>query len=134
MSNDVKSKKRRRLQRLCLAQGCTVIHRNNNSFCYAHQSNLVGWARIQLKKGNTTKRGYGAAWRRVRGVVLQRDKHLCAPCSNVGRVTEATEVDHRMPIVEGGTNELENLQAVCRECHKQKTQIESKRARAQRHL
>lgn len=127
-------KKRRRLQRPCRAQGCTALHRNSNSYCDEHQSELIGWARSQLKKGNTTKRGYGAAWRCIRSYVLQRDKYLCAPCSDLGRVTEATEVDHRVPIAEGGTDEPENLQAICRECHKQKTQAESKRARAQRRL
>lgn len=127
-------KKRRRLQRPCRTQGCTALHRNSNSYCDEHQSELIGWARSQLKKGNTTKRGYGAAWRRIRSYVLQRDKYLCVPCFDVGRVTEAAEVDHKVPLAEGGTEDVENLQAICTECHKKKTQTESKRARAQRCL
>ena len=41
----------------------------------------------------------------------------------------AVAVDHIVPKAEGGTDADENLQAICKACHKLKTENESKRAR-----
>jgi 5-methylcytosine-specific restriction endonuclease McrA len=40
------------------------------------------------------------------------------------------EVDHIIPLSEGGPDEISNLQLLCRECHKTKTKWEGKRRRA----
>lgn len=42
----------------------------------------------------------------------------------------AVAVDHIVPKAEGGNDDPENLQAICKRCHKLKTEMESKRARA----
>ena len=34
------------------------------------------------------------------------------------------EVDHRIPLSEGGSNDLDNLWLLCRDCHKSKTTAE----------
>lgn len=39
-------------------------------------------------------------------------------------------VDHIVPVFEGGTDELDNLQAICPGCHQIKTQAEAARGRA----
>lgn len=70
----------------------------------------------------------GRPWRRLRDQVMQRDKHLCQPCKAQGRYTEATQVDHIVPIAEGGTDDRANLQAICSPCHEAKTQAEAMRA------
>ncbi|MAI81052.1 MAG: hypothetical protein CL917_19080 [Deltaproteobacteria bacterium] len=41
------------------------------------------------------------------------------------------ELDHILPLVDGGGHELENLQTLCTPCHKKKTAEEARR-RAQR--
>lgn len=63
---------------------------------------------------------------------MARDQHMCQPCKAIGRITEATEVDHILNLAEGGTDDLSNLQAICQECHKAKTTEESKRGQARR--
>lgn len=63
---------------------------------------------------------------------MRRDKYLCQPCLSKGRVMPAIAVDHIVPRAEGGTDGDENLQAICKTCHKLKTENESKRARANR--
>ena len=35
------------------------------------------------------------------------------------------EVDHKLRLEYGGTNELDNLEALCRECHRRKTAMEN---------
>lgn len=66
---------------------------------------------------------------KLRQQALRRDKRVCQlqlePCT-----VTATEVDHIVAVSEGGKDELSNLQAVCAECHKIKTQAEAQRARA----
>ncbi|MDF3606318.1 HNH endonuclease signature motif containing protein [Paracoccus sp. DMF-8] len=66
-------------------------------------------------------RGYGASWDRIRLHALKRDSYLCQPCLKRGHVTEANEVDHITPKAQGGTDDLGNLQAICRDCHRDKT-------------
>lgn len=69
----------------------------------------------------------GRPWRRKREAVLKRDGYLCQPCKRAGRITEATEVDHVVNLAEGGTDDATNLQGICTECHKVKTQEEAQR-------
>ena len=61
---------------------------------------------------------------------MRRDKWLCQPCLAKDRVMPAVAVDHIVPKAEGGTDADGNLQAICKPCHKLKTENESKRARA----
>lgn len=43
-------------------------------------------------------------------------------CKAKGRVTPATEVDHIVPLRQGGARlDRSNLQSLCRPCHAQKT-------------
>ncbi|MDR6094906.1 HNH endonuclease signature motif containing protein [Stenotrophomonas sp. SORGH_AS_0321] len=77
----------------------------------------------------------GRPWRRKRDAVLLRDKYLCQceGCQAGGRLPLlADEVDHIVPVAEGGTDELSNLRAINRDCHKVKTQEEARRGAARR--
>ena len=56
-------------------------------------------------------------WEKLRLAVIQRDKK-CKVCKN--KVGEF-HVDHIIPHRLGGSNEMENLQLLCNECHKKKT-------------
>lgn len=53
-------------------------------------------------------------------MVLAREP-LCAECKQGGMVVAASEVDHIIPLADGGTNDPENLQALCKACHSRKT-------------
>jgi 5-methylcytosine-specific restriction protein A len=68
-------------------------------------------------------RGYDAAWRRVRLVVLNAEP-LCRFCTAEGRVTAATDVDH-IKAFHGLADPLRlalgNLRPLCRPCHMQRT-------------
>jgi 5-methylcytosine-specific restriction protein A len=46
---------------------------------------------------------------------------LCVQCETEGRVTLATDVDHVVAKSKGGDDSLDNLQALCHECHSKKT-------------
>ena len=54
--------------------------------------------------------------------LLERQKDKCNCCGDV--LTKRREVDHILPLAEGGSNELDNLQLLCLECHSTKTEHE----------
>lgn len=76
------------------------------------------------------KRLTGRPWRRLRDRILERDRHLCQQCLREARLTVAHEVDHIVPVAEGGTDAETNLEAICDQHHRAKTQAEAKRGAA----
>ncbi len=75
----------------------------------------------------------GRPWRRKRELVMKRDGYLCQceDCQEAGRLPlEADEVDHIVPVAEGGTDDDSNLRAINHDCHKAKTQAEARRGAA----
>lgn len=72
---------------------------------------------------NTSRhaRGYGSTWDKIRIQVLRRDKSLCQPCLRNNRTALANQVDHITPKAKGGTDDMDNLQAICPDCHRDKT-------------
>lgn len=68
----------------------------------------------------------------TRRQVMQRDRYTCAGC---GSIRTDHEVDHIVPLEQGGTDELSNLQLLCawfdasgakQGCHAAKTKAEAK--------
>ena len=76
-------------------------------------------------------RGYGARWMKLRarvlGIVDGQPTALCRDCQRTGRVTIATDCDHIVPKSKQGTDDLDNLQPLCRKCHEAKTARENGR-------
>lgn len=80
-------------------------------------------------------RGYGKEWEQVRRVVLERDCSICQPCKRTGRIHPGTEVDHiiskakaaRLGWTQERVDHPDNLQTICIEAHKAKTQAEQGR-------
>ncbi len=60
-----------------------------------------------------------------RGVLLRQrrrtDHPLCAHCLARGVVAAAVELDHVLPLNEGGEDVDENIQGLCQSCHAAKT-------------
>ncbi len=84
------------------------------------------WASDEVR-GNRHQRGYGTEWDRRRKRILARDDGLCQPCLGRDLITMATQVDHIVQKASGGSEEDENLQSICGDCHKAKTARESLR-------
>jgi 5-methylcytosine-specific restriction protein A len=49
-----------------------------------------------------------------------RESPFCGWCARLGLQTYAVEVDHVIPVVEGGTDDLINLQGLCLAHHREK--------------
>ena len=100
----------------CLYPGCPAI--TLDQYCEEHAKE-----RNRRKEQNrrSDDRMYSQQWwRRLRQMVLRREL-WCRMCRAEGRFTEATEVDHIVPVSQEGTNELDNLQPLCKSCHSRKT-------------
>lgn len=65
----------------------------------------------------------GRPWRRKRDAVLLRDQYTCQVCL---KVTEELQADHIIPRAKGGSDDEDNLRAICVDCHKVKTAAESR--------
>lgn len=77
-------------------------------------------------KGASEYQG-GTAERKVsdglRKAILRRDKQRCLICSSRAR-KEGLEVDHSRALMNGGSNEPENLAVLCVPCHVEKTAMD----------
>ena len=93
----------------------------NLSRCPKHQT-VNGFA--ATSRESRQERGYGSNWENLRKIVLRRDKGLCLVC----RKAAAKAVDHIVNKARGGTDALNNLQAICNRCHGVKTAKEGGRA------
>ena len=71
-----------------------------------------------------TVRTRGWTWQQIRTRIMERDCGLCQPSLRAGLVVTATEVDHIVPLMRGGTDADSNLQAISAEPHKAKTAAE----------
>ncbi|WP_213778866.1 HNH endonuclease [Caballeronia sp. dw_276] len=114
----------------CRHAGCAALV-DKPGFCDAHQRESSGWQRDE-HRGSRHERGYGSYWTRLRTRILTRDCGLCQPCLREQRVTKGDAVDHIVSRAEGGSDDENNLQAICKPCHAAKTALESARARARK--
>lgn len=117
-----------RSPRPCRAALCPKKTTERHGYCEAHKDQARGWERHQ--RGRTAhQQGYGSRWRKLRALIMERDKWLCQACKRQGRASPAYAVDHIVNRAEGGDDSPENLEAICRSCHQRKTQEEASRAR-----
>lgn len=70
-----------------------------------------------------------AEHKKQRQRILRRDRHQCQlRYAGICTLT-ATEMDHRSNVAAGGTDDDENMQAVCHQCHARKSSLEGVAAR-----
>jgi hypothetical protein len=60
----------------------------------------------------------GHAWSKIRTRIRERDGYQCTSCKVA---VMAGIVDHKVALVNGGSNDDSNLQLMCAECHRIKT-------------
>ena len=93
--------------------------------------------RYQRDKGTYRHWYQLTRWRKLRGEVMRDYRWMCGVCAQKGIWTAATEVDHINPVSKmkldvnrAADKELffqkSNLQAICRSCHKSKSDGEKK--------
>ena len=101
--------------RPCNKPGCGKL--THKRFCADHDRDY------DRARGSSAARGYGARWRRLRELVLQRDPF----CKGPDCLAISAEVDHIVSRLRGGDDSLGNLQGLCKPCHSRKTALEDGR-------
>jgi 5-methylcytosine-specific restriction protein A len=71
------------------------------------------------------------AWKRVKREARAVLNYACARCGADGHDTRL-DLDHVIPVAEGGLDDIDNAQWLCPPCHKPKTQAEARRGRSRR--
>lgn len=72
--------------------------------------------RVRKQVISSWKRGYNREYLENRDLRLKLNP-ICTQCG----LAWSIETHHRIPLAQGGDNGLENLQAICRNCHQQIT-------------
>ena len=110
-------------KRPCSHHGCPQL--TDGRFCEEHaRQEAKRYERYQ--RDPATRKRYGSAWRKVRD--SYRAAHpLCENCLAQGRFTPTQEVHHVKPLAQGGTNDYDNLRALCTPCHSEITAREGGR-------
>lgn len=94
---------------LCCAPGCNRL--THSRYCDQHPHYY------DRQRPSVKERGYsGKPWQAVRKQVLDRDV-WCSDC----KISPADTVDHIVPKAKGGTDQLQNLRALCKSCHSKRT-------------
>ncbi len=73
------------------------------------------------------RRGSRTIERALRRQALTRDLWTCQSCGFVDRSGALLDADHIIRLVDGGAHSVENIQTLCRPCHRRKTHAESLR-------
>ncbi len=113
-----------RLKRKCNQFGCKTL--TTQSYCSKHEKPRRSWTQPNKRRDRTPegKKIYDEQWRKLRNAFLaEPDNALCKECYIRGVITEATDVDHVIPIVERPDlkYDADNLQPLCKSCHSRKT-------------
>lgn len=87
-------------------------------------STLKAMSKVKLldTKAGATERIRGRAWMRERHAALVNGLFTCVDC---GLISVTNEVDHDIPLEQGGLNDQSNYRIRCIECHKAKTAREA---------
>lgn len=104
------------LKRLCTGAGCTQLA-TKGAYCeHCKAKSRERKAERDRERPSPQERGYDLTWRRTRGRYLKAHPR----CETCGK--RATEVDHIIPISQGGDRlKWHNLQSQCKPCHSRKT-------------
>ena len=110
-------------KRPCSYPGCPEL--TDGRFCEAHAKKESQRYERYDRDPEKNKR-YGSSWRKIRAAFIKANP-LCVRCQQDGRLTPAREVHHIIPLRDGGTNDINNLMALCRSCHSEITAREGGR-------
>ena len=110
----------------CIVCGARGI--NGTSRCADHQ--LPPMSEAERRRRHPYRGAYSdPEYRRNREAAFERAHGLCERCREP-HGPDAT-CDHIVPVRDGGTNDLDNLQVLCRACTKVKNREDKRRRRAE---
>lgn len=107
----------RRAARVCSVVGCPILIEGAGHLCAAHVRKRQ--RAVDAGRPSSAQRGYGRQWPRIRSSYLKAHPD-CVVCGQ-----PANQVDHIVPLREGGTNDPSNLRSLCIKDHSRRTASEN---------
>lgn len=109
-------------QRKCNHRSCRTLIPYDERYCDEHRgvTNKI----YDRRRDKQYKDFYNStAWRKVRYQAMLRDEWLCVMCLDGGIYKQAIIGDHIIPVRQDWDKRLDidNIQALCHECHNTKT-------------
>ena len=92
----------------CSYPGCPEL--THERYCPRHAKKEQ--QQYDQRRGTAYQRGYGSRWTRIRKRFLMENP-LCVECYREGRAEPATIAHHVIPKDQGGSDNDDNLQALC---------------------
>jgi 5-methylcytosine-specific restriction protein A len=125
---------------ICGTLDCTRIVAHGTRYCDDHAQ-----PRYQQQRTERTESARRTGTRRfnqhIRPAVLRRDGYICqlnieGVCVSRGEPLPADqlEADHIIECAHGGSDDLDNLRAVCRPCHRRRTATDAGKSAAEQFL
>jgi len=97
----------------CAKHGCREL--TANRYCETHAKQEAKQYNRHGRDPGSNKR-YGRTWKQIRAAFLSANP-LCAMCKDNGKLTPAVLAHHKVRLADGGTNDWDNMTALCNECH-----------------
>lgn len=114
------------IRKACAVSSCIAYAIEGGSRCKEHAIEIER-PRAERKARNRRLRFSTGAQSRLRAVV-NRVGHAVCVCCYRSYAARFIQIDHKIPLADGGTDTDENVQPLCTGCHKRKT-IEENRER-----
>jgi len=117
------------IKKPCRVYRCAEFVVKGSKWCKIHKPEMEKIEAQKLKQAgekydkdrpSPSKRGYGTVWQKIRKSHLRKHP-LCVSCKQLNIIKEGEEVDHILPLNDGGTHHPDNLQTLCKSCHSTKT-------------
>lgn len=107
----------------CAYPNCPLFPEGGERYCRLHKQEKNQQADARRERDDRYK---SSRWERTRTRVLTVNP-LCRECLRQGYLSASREVDHVVPVKNGGEFwDDNNLQALCKSCHSRKTRRENR--------
>ena len=97
----------------CAYRGCPNLTKER--YCDFHAKSDMREYNKYRRDPESNKR-YGRSWKKIQAAYLSANP-LCDICKNEGKFASAAMAHHKRKLTDGGTNEYDNLMALCNSCH-----------------
>jgi 5-methylcytosine-specific restriction protein A len=121
-------------KKVCNKVNCNKLIDFKESYCDEHKhlknEYKKNYDSLRYERDKMFVRFYNSKqWKDTRRTVMLRDDNLCQNCLRNGLYTKANVVDHVIEVKDDYDKRLDtdNLEALCHECHNNKTIREKKR-------
>ena len=107
----------------CRFSGCAEL--TETPYCKKHYKVMNKLYDLYQRDPESKKR-YGTKWRKIRNAFV-KNHPICELCERKNILIPTEEVHHVIPLSKGGSNDEENLMALCKSYHSRITATEGGR-------